>query len=334
MQVQKIVISRTDSIGDVLLTLPMAGVLKALYPNSTIYFLGKNYTRDVVTASAFVDVFISWDELCELPEKRALEHLQALQIDTFIHVFPRKSIARMARKAKIPTRIGTTNRLYHWGNCNKMVRLSRKKSPLHEAQLNMQLIQCLGAGDYALEDLPDFYGIKRLPPLDIEYARLLSPTAFNLILHPKSKGSAREWGLDRFAQLIEILPPERFKIFITGTAQEGDLVRDTLIKPFPQVVDLSGKMSLGQLFSFISHANGLLAASTGPLHMAAACGIHALGIYPPIRPMHPGRWAPLGRKTHVFVKPTDCDLCRKSGPCECMRSIRPEEVKEYLISIL
>jgi ADP-heptose:LPS heptosyltransferase len=38
----------------------------------------------------------------------------------------------------------------------------------------------------------------------------------------------------------------------------------------------------------------LVAASTGPLHIASAVGIHAIGLYPSKRPMHPGRWMPLG----------------------------------------
>jgi ADP-heptose:LPS heptosyltransferase len=42
------VISRTDSIGDVILTLPMAQVLKLNFPDSTISFLGRSYTREII----------------------------------------------------------------------------------------------------------------------------------------------------------------------------------------------------------------------------------------------------------------------------------------------
>jgi heptosyltransferase III len=37
------------------------------------------------------------------------------------------------------------------------------------------------------------------------------------------------------------------------------------------------------------------------LHIAAALGIRSIGLYTPQRPMHPGRWAPLGRDTRVLV---------------------------------
>ena len=46
----------------------------------------------------------------------------------------------------------------------------------------------------------------------------------------------------------------------------------------------------------------------------------AIGIYPPIKPMHPGRWAPLGINTEVLVQEiSECDDCRKTMDCHCIR---------------
>ena len=61
--IKKIIISRTDSIGDVILTLPVAGVLKKTYPQAEIVFLGKKYTRDIVESSDNIDLFLDWDDL-------------------------------------------------------------------------------------------------------------------------------------------------------------------------------------------------------------------------------------------------------------------------------
>ncbi|RYG01290.1 MAG: glycosyl transferase family 9, partial [Chitinophagaceae bacterium] len=41
---ENIIISRTDSIGDVVLTLPMAKIIKQQFPDCRIAFLGKEYT--------------------------------------------------------------------------------------------------------------------------------------------------------------------------------------------------------------------------------------------------------------------------------------------------
>ena len=318
------IISRTDAIGDVVLTLPIAGVLKELYPDARILFLGRSYTEEVVKASEHIDGFINWDEC---------KGLASFNADTIIHVFPNKHIARLAKKAHIKERIGTTNRIYHWWTCNRLVKLSRRHSPLHEAQLNLQLLRPLGAKDqYSLEEIAAYDGLTRLVSLPAEIAALIDPHRFNLILHPKSRGSAREWGLDNFRELIRLLPQEHFKIFITGTAAEGGLVQP-LFQEFPFLVNLTGRLSLSQLMSFFSRADGLIAASTGPLHLAAAVGIHAMGIYPPIRPMHPGRWAPIGPNAKVFVKEGECEDCRKSGNCHCMREIRAGMLKDYLLSL-
>jgi heptosyltransferase III len=324
------IISRTDAIGDVVLTLPVAGVLRSLYPSARILFLGRAYTRDIIEACTHIDGFLDWDQL---KESSPDQQLTATAADTIIHVFPNKPVARAAWQARIPQRIGTTNRLYHWRYCNIRVPLSRKNSPWHEAQLNLQLLKPLGAREsYTVEEISGFYGLTRLVDLPPAITALLAPDRFNLILHPKSRGSAREWGLDNFRQLIALLPRNRFNIFLTGTAAEGKLL-EPLRQEFPFLTDLTGRLSLGELMSFIARADGLVAASTGPLHLAAALGINALGIYPPIRPMHPGRWAPVGKKAVVFVENKDCDACRKTGDCACMRAIRPQALSEYLQSL-
>ena len=44
---QKIIVSRTDNIGDVILSLPVIGKLKQIYSSSKIILLGKEYTRPI-----------------------------------------------------------------------------------------------------------------------------------------------------------------------------------------------------------------------------------------------------------------------------------------------
>lgn len=326
---QRIIISRTDSIGDVILTLPLAGMLKKKLPGCELIFLGKSYTHDVIKACEHIDIFLDWDEITG--NKDAVSLLRSVNAAMIIHVFPRREIARLAKKAGIPARMGTTNRLYHWGSCNKLIRLSRKRSSLHEAQLNIKLIGSLtGVSDIPLEKIPGLYGLTRVDPLESEFDKLIDPKRFNLILHPKSKGSAREWGLDNFKKLIRILPEDKFRIFISGTSDEAVIMKDSGILDDPRITDLTGKMTLAQLMSFIKTCDGLVAASTGPLHLAAALGSKAIGIYPPIKPMHPGRWAPLGQKASFLVQEKECSDCRKGGSCHCMKEISPEAVKMLL----
>ncbi len=51
---------------------------------------------------------------------------------------------------------------------------------------------------------------------------------------------------------------------------------------------MTGRLDFTQLIAFIANAMMLLVAtSTGQLHIAAALGKRAIGLYPSIRPMHP-----------------------------------------------
>ncbi len=328
------IISRADSIGDVVLTLPVAGVLRSLYPDARILFLGRSYTEALINTCEHVDGFINWDEYKQLSFAARAQKLAGLHADTIIHVFPDQDIALAARQAGIALRIGTRNRFFHWFTCNRLVKLSRRRSVYHEAQLNLQLLTSLGAQKlYSLEDIGMLYGMTVFAPLSPVLHNMLDTARINLILHPKSRGSAREWGLENFSRLIRLLPEEEYKIFITGTAAEGNMVR-RLFEEHPRVVDITGKLSLAQLISFISKADGLVAASTGPLHIAAASGVNTVGIFPPMKPIDPCRWGPVGKHTRVLVKDKNCSDCRSSQDCACMRDILPEQVRDSLLTLL
>jgi len=332
MQVNNIILSRTDSIGDVVLTLPMAGVLKELYPDCKITFLGRGYTKSIIETCKHIDGFLNWDEIKVQEPEQKVNALKDINADVIVHVFPDFGISSLSKRAKIPLRIGTSHRFFHFFNCNKLINLGRKNSEHHEAQLNLKLLKPLGAEDvYPLEGIPDYYGLTKIKPLGTDLDRMLAHDYFNLILHPTSKGSAREWGIENFKQLIEILPRDKFKIFITGTKEDGDLIKDDLINKCPHIIDLTGKLDIDDLISFIAHADGIVAASTGPLHIAAALGKHALGIYAPMRPIHPGRWAPVGINASYFVLDKGCDSCRKNMNCKCIKDIKPEDVKDKLM---
>ncbi|MEP6749318.1 MAG: glycosyltransferase family 9 protein [Bacteroidota bacterium] len=322
-----IIISRTDSIGDVVLTLPMAAVLKQYFPGATIGFIGKSYTKPVINACKYVDEFIDREDF--LKKKVTI---CGNKPDTILHVFPDAAIAVRARKLGIRLRIGTTNRIFHWGTCNKLVKLSRRNADLHEAQLNLKLLEPFGCNtDFSLAAIGQLFGLENLQPLPDKFTSLLDTGKYNLILHPKSQGSAREWGLNNFISLINLLDKDRYHIFISGTAKERSLLDPLFEQAGNRITDITGQMNLDEFVSFIAKSDGLVANSTGPLHIASALGKDAMGIYPPMRPIHPGRWAPLGPKAKVFVLDKFCIDCKKKpDSCHCMMEITPAAIKTAL----
>lgn len=76
-----IILSRTDSIGDVLLTLPMAGILKHYFPDSKISFIGSSYTSAVVNCSKHIDDFIDWTQLQKLERQKQVKFFQVHNVE-------------------------------------------------------------------------------------------------------------------------------------------------------------------------------------------------------------------------------------------------------------
>lgn len=318
----RIIISRTDAIGDVVLTLPMCEAIKAVYPACTIIFLCKAYTLPVVALCKSIDEIITLESI----HTQGIKVLKDTNADTIIHVFPDKTIAKMAKSAGIQNRIGTTNRWYHWLYCNNRVALSRKNSALHEAQLNLKLLAGINIHKaYALSQIPELYNFSIK-------ANNLYPK--RIILHPKSNGSGREWHLDNFKALAELLVKNHYDVCITGSEKEGLFLNDWIQTLPTEVQNMCGKLTLSEFATFIAESHALVAAGTGPLHLSAAIGTLTIGIFPPIKPVFPQRWAPVGFKAHYVVhqKPNCIDCHKKPLTCVCINLVTPTNVMDMLIS--
>jgi ADP-heptose:LPS heptosyltransferase len=194
----RILVSRTDRIGDVVLTLPLCGLLKAEL-GATVVALGRRYTRPVLEACDAVDEVLEWDDAAPGGARRAL--LAAAGADAILHVFPRRAIAVDAWRARIPTRVGTSRRAYHWLTCNRLEPLSRRGSALHEAQLNVRSpARCCRASTTRWPSSRRTAGSRRACPCPADVAPLLAPDRFTLVVHPRSLGSGREWPLAAWAR--------------------------------------------------------------------------------------------------------------------------------------
>jgi len=324
---KKIIISRTDSIGDVVLTLPLCAWLKKEFPKTKITFLCKNYTIPILSNVEFVDQIISVDNFVNSSESEQIAFFVDLKADWILHVFPNKKIARLAKKAKIKNRVGTSHRLFHFFTCNQKVSFTRKRSSLHEAQLNFYLLQPLG-----LKKIPSFFEIrdihKQLRPFENKLPNELSSFLCNqkvVILHPKSQGSALEWPIDKYISLSKSLVSKGVGVVFTGTENEGSLFR-SLIPEDKLIIDSTGKLNLQQLMFLISQSNAIVACSTGPLHIGGLCGIQSIGLFSQRKPIHPGRWKPLGEKSQTLVYDENCKPCSLGKMCNCIEKITIDEV--------
>lgn len=322
----RIIISRTDSIGDVILTLPLCAWLREKFPETKLTFLGKNYTRDVVAYFDCIDEFISLEEIEELP---VINRLNFIQSDVFIHVFPNKELATLAKKAKIPIRIGTSHRVYHLLTCNHRLNFSRKNSDLHESQLNFELAKPMGIKEIpTLKEINGYLSHFNIPKVDLP--DFLSELDFSnmVILHPKSQGSALEWPIQFYIELANRLVENGKTVCFTGTEAEGKQFRSQ-IPSNNRIIDSTGRLTLQQLIKLCSLTEGLVACSTGPYHLSAVFGNKAIGLFSSRKPIHPGRWAALGENSVALVYDENCPKCKKGRKCNCIEKIEVDRVISF-----
>jgi heptosyltransferase-3 len=318
---QKILISRTDAIGDVCLTLPVCQALAAAFPDAELTYLCRSYTRSVVACFEPIDHILTLEYLDQASENE--RDIQLSRFDVVIHLFPNRLVAQWCKQAQIPLRIGTSHRFFHLFTCNRRPNFSRKRSDLHESQLNFKLLSPLG-----LTETPSFLELSRdlnfkAPELTNEYAQ--QDWSKTVLLHPKSNGSGVEYPLEKYIELAMSLISRGYHVCFTGTEHEGIQFRAHLPK-HPSLQDVSGKWDLSTFIAVISKSKALVACSTGPYHLAGLTGIRAIGLFASRKPIHAGRWAALGIYSKALEYDPSCKNCAEGRACSCVSQIQIERI--------
>jgi len=293
---QKILISRTDGIGDVCLTLPVCRALRSEFPNAELVFLCREYTKAVLAKFDAIDSILLLEDLENLQSNKRREVLGTFSV--VLHLYPNRRVAFWCKQARIRLRIGTAHRWHHWFYCNARPRFSRFRSDLHEAQLNFKLLTPLGIEQIpSWDDIQKQYFTNTQKPIQENLSEDLSLV---ILLHPKSHGNGLEYPIEKYMSLAQILTNKGYKVYFTGTEKEGLQFRDQIPQD-PNIFDATGLWDLATFIANIAKAKALVACSTGPYHLAGLSGIRAIGLFEEQKPIHPGRWASLGPKAHALA---------------------------------
>lgn len=329
---QTVVLANPFAIGDVVMMLPLAGAIRRHWPDVKLHFAGRQPA--LTQACEFFDSIIDSDEIVADP---AL--LKRIGTDVFLNPFSCDAMARAAFAARVPVRVGNLLRRRSAAFSNRFVAYPQVRYK-HMLEYSMRHVQAIGVPAELPSEPRALFGLTRVGAAPERLRRQLDTQRFNLILHPKSGGSSREWPLQHYLQLARLLgETDAFKLFVTGTPQERqrleqecpDLLRNGL------ATDLMGTLSSEELLTFISAADGVLAASTGPLHLAAALGRHALGIFPTRPGMDITCWRPLGLRAGALCSTVQChprsrQCPKKTGPpCICTQALQAQEVASQLV---
>jgi lipopolysaccharide heptosyltransferase II len=341
-QLSKILIVRTDRIGDVILTLPMAQVIKQFFPSSRVAMLIQRYTSELVEDSHVVDRILYYDDgKHQLPFFHLVSTLRTEKFDVVFHTHPRFRLALMTWIAGIRQRVGTGYRWYSF-LFNRKVYEHRKDAKYHELEYNLHLLEAIGISvangsvspqleikPFAVQKVQavlDSFGVRKTNQL--------------VILHPGSGNSARDWRKEKFAELASQLRNiPSVKVIITGGKKEHALVDEVTNMAGKDVLKIVDKLNLHEYAALLKRSALFIANSTGPIHIAAAVGTPVIGLYPQVTPLSANRWGPYTDKKTIFTpagKPADCNKCVKKHylACECMDSISVEDVYRAAVSYI
>ncbi|NQT23930.1 lipopolysaccharide heptosyltransferase II [candidate division KSB1 bacterium] len=335
----QILIVRTDRIGDVVLSLPVVTAVHRQFPDSVIGMLVQPVIAPLVEDHPDLDEVLT-DGDTETGAGgffRLVRKLRQGNWDTVLLLHPTFRLAAALCFAGIPVRVGTAYRLYSF-LLNRRLREHRKTSHRHEAEFNLSLAQLIG-----VEDHPVTFDLTVHPDVKQKIVQWFKTNGLEdqhprVVLHPGSRGSARDWPADRFTQLTDqLIQKNKAVVFMTGTQEDEVLIRSLIEKTEGTVHNLAGQFTLKELIAFLDQVDLFISNSTGPLHIAAALGTNVLGLYPNLRPASVRRWGPWAQSENCIVTHhTECVRCTpKQCDCaQCMESISVEEVWQKANQIL
>lgn len=306
-----------------ILTLPMAEVIKQAWPGAVVAVLASEGNAEVARHHPDVDrVLVDSREAkgSGFGDMRPLvRQLRAGHFDIAVLVHPTPRLALAAWWAGIPVRVGTAYRAYSV-LFNVRVPQHRRGQPVHESEFNLALLRPLG-----IVPPGPARGVKWAIRNDerkraeavLSEAGARSPY---VVLHPGNGGSARNWSPEQYAAFGRLLQAEGYCLLVTGSGRERDLAEQVARRIGPAARSLAGLLSLGELAAVLERAALFVGSSTGPTHLAAILGTPVVALFAPLRSQTPERWQPLGPRVTV-AQPDPPELCPRCPGATCPASL-------------
>jgi ADP-heptose:LPS heptosyltransferase len=294
----RILVSRTDGIGDLLLTTPLFYELRRKYPYAHISALVSPYASELLINNPAVDDILKY---YKNRHRTLLDKLKSEKYDAVLAVYPRPDLAWLFLQAGIPVRCGTSSRWYSVFY-NRRVKMSRKRSEKHEADYDLMLARELLGGVKAEKE---YYYITPQEILDgKDYLKKKDIKGDFIIVHPGSKGSA--WNLNeiKYGELVTGLINAGFQLLLTGGPSEKPMLSRIREASWNKnrLFIMDEELKLREFAAVISAAKAVISCSTGPMHIAAALGVKTLSFFPhdDQTSMKPLRWSPLGNMSCII----------------------------------
>jgi lipopolysaccharide heptosyltransferase I len=198
---------------------------------------------------------------------------------------------------------------------------------VHVIDKNLALLVTVGLSAVGLREFP-------LPPSDEARARVSKALEAEgvgdfVILNPGGGWASKLWPPESFGRVAEGLRSRGLAAIVTwGPGEEA--LADRVVAASDGAARRAFPTTLLELVELSRRARLMVAADTGPLHLACAAGVPVVGIFGPTDPARNGPWSP--RDVTVRRRP----LCAPCHRRRCwihegvMRAIRPEEVLDAI----
>ena len=306
----KILVARTDRLGDLVLSLPVFAAGKAARPDWEFHALVAPACAPLVEHDPAVAAVWTWSEVAgATADGQLVERLRAESFDAAVLLQFRAPLARLLKRAGIPRRHGPWSKPASWWLLNRGTRQHRSRGGRHEMDLNLDLLARLPGLGPLRPEAPRLHLGEAQRELGRSFRRREAPDATTVaFVHPGSGGSALDWPAARFAALAgELAALPGWRVFVTGRGGDGRAVLAMQAAGLdPRVGILLDRYELREFLGVLAAGDVLVGPSTGPLHAAAALGLATVGLYPPVPAMSPHRWGPRGRWNRTLVPPVEC----------------------------
>ncbi len=340
-QYQRILISRTDRIGDVLLSTPVIKALREKFPQAYIAMIVAPYAKDILEGNPYLDEVIIYDKDGKHKNwRRTIKfagRLKKKKFDLAVILHPTNRLHLITFLAGIPHRLGYNRKLGFLVNLRKAHK--KQQGLKHEAEYNLDLLSELGISGNP-HDL--FMPIRQDSERYIESLfnkEGINPQDRILAVNPGASCPSKIWPVESFARVAEkIAGLHNFKILILGGPKEMHLADKFTREIKVKVINLAGKTSVSQLASIFKRCSLFISNDSGPVHIASAIGVPVISIFGRNQAgLSPRRWGPLGKRDKYLHKDAGCIQCLAHN-CKkefaCLKAITVEDVVSVAESIL
>ena len=173
---------------------------------------------------------------------------------------------------------------------------------LHEVERHLQLLEHLGLPRGASRALE----WPLTPGEEDEAANLGLRRGAYAVLHPGATSPSRLWPVERFAEVADGLARAGLQVVVGGVPSEAVTTGALVAACSGEVIDLTGRTSLGAYAALLRDAAVVVANDTGTAHLSAAVGGRVVTLF---LSGDPRRWRHAPHLQTVVREDVGCNPC-------------------------